>query len=67
MITDVIIPAIALVLSIILLVKFNWVGQFSVKDATGVASINIKAVVSMVLGYAVLPAIMYLYVKTQKN
>ncbi len=67
MVTDVIIPIIALLLSILLLVKFDWKGQFSVKDSTGAVVTNVKAIVSMIVGYVVLPAIMFIYSKTRKE
>ncbi len=67
MVTDVIIPLIALLLSILLLVKFNWKGQFSVKDSTGELVTNVKAIISMVVGYVVLPIIMFIYTKTKKE
>ena len=67
MVTDVIIPLIALVLSVLLLVKFNWKGQFSIKDASGAEVTNVKAIISMIVGYVVLPIIMFIYVKTKKE
>ena len=48
-ITDVIIPIIGLFLTILLLVKFNWAQQFSTKLDDGTTTLNIKAVVSMVI------------------
>lgn len=66
-VTDVVIPVIALVLSILLLVKFDWKGQFSIKDSAGVVVTNTKAIISMLVGYVVLPIIMFFYAKTLKN
>lgn len=60
--TDVIIPIIAFILSVVLLVKFNWVGQFSIVK-NGISSPNVKAITSMLLGYVGLPIVMWLYVK----
>jgi len=67
MITDVVIPLIALLLSVLLLVKFDWKGQFSIKDPTGAILTNYKAIISMFVGYVVLPVIMFMYVKTKKE
>ena len=67
MITDVVIPLIALLLSVLLLVKFDWKGQFSIKDPTGAVLTNYKAIISMFVGYVVLPVIMFMYVKTKKE
>lgn len=55
LVTDVIIPIIALLLTVVLLYQFNWVGQFTMKDASGQIVPNIFAIVSMILGYVVLP------------
>lgn len=65
--TDVIIPIIALALSILLLIKFNWVGQFSIKGADGLLHTNTKAIASMITGYVILPLIIYFTVKSDKN
>lgn len=65
-VTDVVIPVIALVLSALLLVKFDWKGQFSIKDSTGMIVANTRAIISMVIGYVVLPICMFVYTKIKK-
>lgn len=57
--TDVIIPVVALLLTVLLLAKFNWVGQFTLSDG----SVNVLAVISMIVGYAVVPCALALYNK----
>ncbi|EFG94867.1 hypothetical protein HMPREF0397_1537 [Fusobacterium nucleatum subsp. nucleatum ATCC 23726] len=65
-IIDVIIPIIALLLTILLLVKFNWTQQFSTKLDDGTVTVNLKAVVSMVIGYLILPIVLRIYMRTKK-
>ncbi|MDO5734673.1 MAG: APC family permease [Eubacteriales bacterium] len=60
--TDVIMPIIAFVLSILLMAKFDWKGQFSLADG----SLNYFAIVAMILGYIVLPLILYVPMKLGK-
>ncbi|MCI5996959.1 MAG: APC family permease [Parvimonas sp.] len=66
-VTDVIIPILALIFSVLLLVKFDWKGQFSIKDASGAVVTNTKAIISMIVGYVVLPVIMFVYTKMRKE
>ncbi|AMC93744.1 amino acid permease [Erysipelothrix larvae] len=61
---DVIIPIIGLCMVVLLLVKFDWVGQFSMKDAQGVQTLNMYAISAMVVGYVLLPFAGILYTKT---
>lgn len=56
--TDVVISIISLLLTIVLLVKFNWKGQFSIKNANGEMVLNMYAITAMVIGYIILPIIM---------
>ena len=63
---DVIIPIIALLLTVLLLVKFNWVQQFSNKLDDGTTTLNIKAVVSMLIGYVILPICLRIYMRGKK-
>ena len=63
---DVIIPIIALLLTVLLLVKFNWTQQFSNKLDDGTTTLNIKAVVSMVIGYVILPICLRIYMRGKK-
>ena len=65
-ITDVIIPIIGLFLTILLLVKFNWAQQFSTKLDDGTTTLNIKAVISMVIGYVILPICLRIYMRGKK-
>ena len=65
-IIDVIIPIIALLLTILLLIKFNWVGQFSNTLDDGTRVLNIKAVFSMLIGYLVLPILLRIYMRRNK-
>ena len=65
-IIDVIIPIIALLLTILLLIKFNWVGQFSNTLDDGTKVLNIKAVFSMLIGYLVLPILLRIYMRRNK-
>ena len=64
--TDVIIPIISLILTILLLVKFNWVGQFTVKTDTGITP-NYWAISAMVIGYLILPIILLIYNRNRKS
>lgn len=55
LVNDVIIPILAFCATILLLAKFEWVDRFVVKAADGTTSPNVLAIISMVLGYIVLP------------
>lgn len=59
--TDVICPIISIGLTIFLLIKFDWTQQFSIIDPSGVSHANIGAIFSMITGYLVIPAILYVY------
>lgn len=63
--TDVIIPIIALLLTLVLLAKFSWVKQFTV-DNNGVLAPNYLAIVSMFIGYILVPLFVYFYNNKQK-
>ena len=63
---DVIVPIIALLLTVLLLVKFNWAQQFSTKLDDGTTTLNIKAVVSMLIGYVILPICLRIYMRGKK-
>ncbi|WP_197035203.1 APC family permease [Oceanivirga salmonicida] len=60
-ITDVIIPVLALISTVLLLANFNWVGQFSNKLPDGSLVPNMNAIYSMLVGYLVLPALLRMY------
>lgn len=61
--TDVVCAALSLVLTLLLLVKFNWVEQFTNKDG----SPKSLAIASMIIGFVVIPAITYFYNKGRKK
>ena len=63
---DVIVPIIALLLTVLLLVKFNWAQQFSNKLDDGTTTLNVKAVVSMLIGYVILPICLRIYMRGKK-
>ena len=63
---DVIIPIIALLLTVLLLMKFNWAQQFSNKLDDGTTTLNVKAVVSMLIGYVILPICLRIYMRGKK-
>ena len=66
LITDVIIPIIGLFLTVLLLIKFNWAQQFSTKLDDGTTTMNMKAIISMIIGYLVLPIVLRIYMRTKK-
>ena len=53
--TDLIIPIIALGLTLVLLYQFNWTGQFTMTNENGDLVANTFAIIAMVVGYVVLP------------
>lgn len=67
-VTDVFIPILGLGMTVILLANFNWVGQFSVSDATtGVLSPNWYAIAAMVIGFVVFPVILLILNNRKKQ
>lgn len=48
--------------SVILLIKFNWVKQFTV-DNEGIISPNYLTIISMIVGYVIIPLFVYVYNK----
>lgn len=60
-ITDVVISIVSLLLTVLLLVKFNWKGQFSIKNANGDMVLNMYAITAMVIGYIILPVVMKIF------
>lgn len=65
-VTDMIIPCIGLVLTAILLAKFDWVGMFTVVNANGGRSLNLFAVLAMVIGYVIMP-VFVMILETKKR
>lgn len=66
MVTDVVIPFIGLVLTVILLLKFDWVGMFTVVNNQGTRSPNLYAILAMFVGYIVLPGLVMIIEKRKK-
>ena len=66
-ITDVVLPIISVALTVLLLYKFNWRGQFSVTGEDGVAHLNWYAITAMVIGYVVLPIVAYFHLNSKKK
>lgn len=65
---DAIIPVIAIIFTLLLLIKFDWVGQFTIKDADGNSTTNIFAILSMLIGYVFVPFILMAWKKfSQRN
>ncbi|WP_260869892.1 hypothetical protein [Bacillus thuringiensis] len=52
-------PVISIILTIFLLIKFDWSGQFTIVDAKGLSHINMYAILALVFGYVILPAILF--------
>lgn len=67
-ITDVFIPILSLVLTIFLLSKFDWVGQFTIIGSNGESRLNMFAIAAMLIGYLLLPAVLFILKKnTEPN
>ena len=64
-ITDVVFSVLSLILTIFLLVKFNWIAQFSLKNDMGEQMTNWYAVSAMIIGYIILPALLFIYKKNK--
>lgn len=56
-VTDVIIPCIGLVLTAVLLAKFDWLGMFTLINVHGGRSLNLFAILAMAIGYIIMPAV----------
>ncbi|RRD39123.1 APC family permease [Leptotrichia sp. OH3620_COT-345] len=59
--TDVIFPVISIILTVFLLAKFNWPAQFSIKNSVGEMVANWYAISAMIIGYIILPALLFVY------
>lgn len=66
-VTDVVLPIISVALTVLLLYKFNWKGQFSVTGEDGVSHLNWYAITAMIIGYVVLPIIAYFHLNSKKK
>ncbi|MDO5089558.1 MAG: APC family permease [Leptotrichiaceae bacterium] len=60
-VTDVIFPVLSIILTVFLLAKFNWIGQFSIKNPEGEMVTNWYAISAMIIGYIILPALLFIY------
>lgn len=65
--TDVLLPFISVGLTGFLLIKFDWVGQFTLPDAAGKVHANWYAIIAMVIGYLILPAVLFAMTKKEKR
>lgn len=65
-VTDVVFPIISVILTIILLAKFNWKGQFSSVNDVGDLTLNWYAIVAMFIGYVVLPLVLFVRNRMKK-
>lgn len=65
--TDVLLPFISVGLTGFLLIKFDWVGQFTLPDVAGKAHANWYAIIAMVIGYLILPAVLFAMTKKEKR
>lgn len=66
-VTDVFFPIISLILTVFLLLKFDWVGQFTTKSQNGSINVNLYAIWAMIIGYIILPIVLFLFSKHQKG
>lgn len=57
--TDVIIPIVSLIVTLFLLVKFDWIGQFTVLGSDQIPHANIYAILAMIIGYVILPLALF--------
>ncbi|MFU2193913.1 APC family permease [Streptococcus pluranimalium] len=65
--TDVIIPVLSVMATVVLLYKFDWGGQFTLTDETGVIVPNKFAIIAMAIGYVILPLGLLLWKNTHLN
>lgn len=66
--TDVVVPILSIALVIFLLVEYNWKAQFGVVNAQGqVTGINWYAIAMMIFGFIVLPLIMFIVSRKERN
>lgn len=64
--TDVVVSVISLILTALLLFKFDWKGSFSTTTETG-TSLNMFAIVAMLIGYVIIPVLVYFYAKAHTD
>lgn len=64
--TDVVVSVISLVLTALLLFKFDWKRSFSTTTETG-TSLNMFAIVAMLIGYVIIPVLVYFYAKAHTD
>ncbi|WP_161979147.1 APC family permease [Streptococcus sp. S784/96/1] len=66
-VVDVIIPGIAVILTVVLLYNFSWTQQFTIVLEDGSVLPNTFAIVAMVIGYIVLPFILMIWQHMRKQ
>lgn len=64
-VVDLLIPIGALLFTLVLLYKFNWVQQFTVQGPDGSLIPNTFAITAMIIGYVILPIGMLIWHKSQ--
>ncbi len=64
--TDVIIPVAAFIFSLFLVIKFDWVSQFSIVSTDGTSVLNIAAIVAVAISYIILPVVLLIWKNTRK-
>ena len=64
--TDVVFSVLSVILTVVLLAKFNWQKQFSI-EVDGLRVVNWYAITAMFIGYIILPIICYIYKNRIKN
>lgn len=65
--TDIVIPILSIIVVIFLLVKYNWQAQFGIIKNGQVVGINWYAILMMVLGFIILPLLMFLFTKKKRK
>lgn len=66
--TDVVAPVVSIILVIFLLVEYNWRAQFGIMNAKGeFVGLNWYAIAMMIFGFIILPAIMFLISKKERQ
>ncbi len=56
--TDVLVPLVGLAITLFLLLKFDWVGQFT-SVVNGEHQLNVLAVGAMIMGFVIMPVLLY--------
>ncbi|WP_429972921.1 hypothetical protein [Enterococcus sp. AZ163] len=56
--TDVLVPLLGFVITIFLLIKFDWAAQFT-QMVNGQRHLNLLAIGAMIMGFIIMPALLY--------